>query len=84
MRYQTYFWDFDGTLFDTYPIMVDAFMQALQRQHVSEIEMDEVEYYEVMRRHSLGTAVQQFSSMYGVDATRLEQDYRRIEATMDD
>ena len=82
MRYQTYFWDFDGTLFDTYPIMVDAFMQALQRQHVSEIEMDEVEYYEVMRRHSLGTAVQQFSSMYGVDATRLEQDYRRIEATM--
>lgn len=82
MTYQTFFWDFDGTLFDTYPTMVEAFMKALMMQHVDEIEMDEVAFYETMRRHSLGAAVKQFSAEFGISDSRLETDYRQIEATM--
>lgn len=80
MKYQTFFWDFDGTIFDTYPIMVHAFMQALTQQQVSEIELDEQEIYETMRQHSMGTALQKFSAAFSINADRLEQDYRQIEA----
>ncbi|MCH5461282.1 HAD-IA family hydrolase [Lactobacillus sp. LC28-10] len=79
MTYQTFFWDFDGTIFDTYPIMVRAFMQALIQQRVSEIELDEQEIYETMRQHSMGTALQKFSALFSIDAGRLEKDYRQIE-----
>lgn len=82
MKYKSFFWDFDGTLFDTYPIMVKAFMQALTDQHVSEIELDEVAIYEVMRRHSLGAALKQFSAEFGIDLDQLEDDYRKIEAPL--
>lgn len=62
MQRKTFFWDFDGTLFDTYPIMVQAFMQALLKQHVSEYELDEVEIYESCDstrwgRHCLNSAL---------------------------
>ena len=80
MKYQSFFWDFDGTIFDTYPIMVQAFMTALTRQQVSELELDEQEIYEVMRQHSFGTAKQQFSAEFSIDAERLEHDYRQIES----
>ncbi|GAX06005.1 phosphoglycolate phosphatase haloacid dehalogenase hydrolase [Secundilactobacillus pentosiphilus] len=79
MKYQSFFWDFDGTIFDTYPIMVRAFMQALMQQRVSEIELDEQEIYETMRQHSFGTARQKFSAEFSLNAERLEQDYRQIE-----
>lgn len=79
MKYQSFFWDFDGTIFDTYPIMVRAFMQALMQQRVSEIELDEQEIYETMRQHSFGTARQKFSAEFSLDAERLERDYRQIE-----
>ncbi|KZL42656.1 HAD-IA family hydrolase [Secundilactobacillus collinoides] len=84
MQRHTFFWDFDGTLFDTYPIMVQAFMQALLKQRVSEYELDEVEIYEVMRQHSLGTALSQFSAQFSIDKGQLERDYRAIEPTMID
>lgn len=79
MKYQSFFWDFDGTIFDTYPIMVQAFMQALMQQRVSEIELDEQEIYETMRQHSFGTARQKFSAEFSLNAERLERDYRQIE-----
>lgn len=79
MKYQSFFWDFDGTIFDTYPIMVQAFMQALTQQQVSEIELDEQEIYETMRQHSMGTALQKFSAEFSIDTDRLEKDYRQIE-----
>lgn len=84
MQRKTFFWDFDGTLFDTYPIMVQAFMQALLKQHVSEYELDEVEIYEVMRQHAMGTALSQFSAQFSIDQAQLERDYRDIEPTMID
>lgn len=79
MTYQSFFWDFDGTIFDTYPIMVQAFMQALTQQRVSEIELDEQDIYETMRQHSLETAVQKFSAHFSLQADQLERDYRQNE-----
>ncbi|GAX08279.1 phosphoglycolate phosphatase haloacid dehalogenase hydrolase [Secundilactobacillus silagincola] len=79
MKYQAFFWDFDGTIFDTYPIMVQAFMTALTQQQVSEIELDEQEIYETMRQHSLGTALQKFSAEFSIKADQLEHDYRQNE-----
>ena len=32
--FDSYIWDFDGTLFDTYPIMLDSMMKALEDRQV--------------------------------------------------
>ena len=48
---ETYFWDFDGTLYNTYPVMVAAFVHAMQEQHIK-VKKDEV--YHHMRQTSLG------------------------------
>ena len=47
------FWDFDGTLFDTYPKMVAAFMQALSDLGIDDVEIDEHQIYETMRQHDV-------------------------------
>lgn len=76
MRYQTLFWDFDGTLVNTYPGMVTAFGQALVDNGVNDFEIDEVAIYKTMRQHSLGTALQRFAAEFSVDRTRLAQLYQ--------
>ena len=32
--YQEFFWDFDGTLYNTYPGMVEAFMDVFEQKGV--------------------------------------------------
>ncbi|EMF0386614.1 HAD-IA family hydrolase [Enterococcus faecium] len=46
---KNYIWDFDGTLFDTYPAMVDGAWQALK---VFGISMDKKEIYFKMKKYS--------------------------------
>ena len=41
MKFTEFFWDFDGTLFNTYPRMNRAFMKALN-EHGIEVSMDEL------------------------------------------
>ncbi|MFC6260257.1 HAD-IA family hydrolase [Levilactobacillus fujinensis] len=77
MRYQQYFWDFDGTLVNTYPGMVAAFGEALVASGVNDLEIDSEEIYKTMRQHSLGTALQRFSAEYQLDRERLEKIYRQ-------
>ncbi len=36
MRYQHILWDFDGTLFDSYPVMAQAFLETLAEDGISE------------------------------------------------
>ena len=48
--YQNYFFDFDGTLYDTYPGMVKAFVEAFALQGV---ELSPNEVYQVMREASV-------------------------------
>lgn len=46
---KNYIWDFDGTLFDTYPVMVDGAWQALKDFGIS---MDKKEIYFKMKKYS--------------------------------
>ncbi|USS89584.1 HAD-IA family hydrolase [Fructilactobacillus cliffordii] len=73
-------WDFDGTLFDTYPYMVSAFTKALQQNGIDEVEIDGDEIYQQMRVHSLNSAITKFSARFHLDSERLLADYRRFEA----
>lgn len=47
---KNYIWDFDGTLFDTYPAMVDGAWQALKDFGIS---MDKKEIYFKMKKYSI-------------------------------
>ena len=82
MRSQQIFWDFDGTLVDTYPGMVAAFHQALVACRVNDFEIDDDDVYRTMRQHSLGTALQRFSAEYQLDQDRLAKIYQRKVAPM--
>lgn len=72
-------WDFDGTLFDTYPFMVTAFGKALQSQNISEIEIDPDAIYEQMRVHSLRSAITKYSARFGIDRDELLKSYQKFE-----
>ena len=80
MRYQQLFWDFDGTLVNTYPGMVRAFATALTQLGVNEFELDQVAIYQAMRQHSLRTALQRFSAEYGLNQAALRDRYQRLAA----
>jgi len=80
MRYQQLFWDFDGTLVNTYPGMVAAFGEALLATGVNDFELDEEAIYHTMRQHSLGTALQQFAAEFSVSSDRLATLYRHFAA----
>lgn len=80
MRYQQLFWDFDGTLVDTYPGMVAAFATALTQLGVNDFEIDQSAIYKAMRQHSLGTALQQFSAEYTLNRDSLNDRYQRLAA----
>lgn len=36
MKYKNFIWDFDGTLFDSYPAMIESFMLALKEENIEE------------------------------------------------
>lgn len=47
--FHSYIWDFDGTLFDTYPIMLDGFIQALADY---QINAEPKKIYRLLKEHS--------------------------------
>ena len=63
MRYQHFIWDFDGTLFNTYPRMVKCFDHALRQCGVVESEE------EILRRIkvSVGSALKYFQEKHAID-----------------
>ncbi|WP_255552557.1 HAD-IA family hydrolase [Lactobacillus sp. Sy-1] len=71
------FWDFDGTLFDTYPMMVAAFDQTLQQLGIDEIEMDDNAYYEEMRRHSAGSAINRFAAEFNLSQSAILPPFKK-------
>lgn len=80
MRYRELFWDFDGTLVNTYPGMVEAFATALSQLGVNAFELDQLAIYQAMRQHSLRTALQRFSAEYGLNQATLRERYQRLAA----
>lgn len=56
-------WDFDGTLFDTYPGTVNSFKRALKDIGIDETNENILNYMKV----SEGCAVMHFKELYGLD-----------------
>jgi HAD superfamily hydrolase (TIGR01549 family) len=70
------FYDFDGTLFDTYPAMVNAFEQTASDYQV---EIDRTQAYQQMRQGSLGVAIKALAEKLNLDRVEVEQHFRKIE-----
>lgn len=72
MRFTYFFWDFDGTLFDTYPRISRAFSRALCDVRVSH---DITEVY-ALCKVSLGTAARHYADMCGSEPSELMRLYK--------
>ncbi|MHA8111194.1 HAD-IA family hydrolase [Lactobacillaceae bacterium Melli_B4] len=73
------FWDFDGTLFDTYPMMVKAFDQTLQSLGIDEIEMDDYAYYEEMRQRSAGSTISRFAAEFNLQPAAIKPKFKQLQ-----
>ncbi|MDR2465126.1 MAG: HAD-IA family hydrolase [Streptococcaceae bacterium] len=75
MRFQNYIWDFDGTLYDSYDGMADAFLLALQEFGVVK---EKREVYRLMKKESVRFATHHY---VGVERQQALMDrYHEIEA----
>lgn len=80
--YQNYFFDFDGTLYNTYPGMVHAFVSAYENQGV---QLDRNETYRLMRAESVRYCFAELERKYPeLDRERLHADYHAIEGIVQD
>ena len=75
MTFRHFIWDFDGTLFDTYPRMCLAFSMALKEQDCS------ADDGEILRRIKISTryATGYFSERYALNEAKLREDYLSTE-----
>lgn len=55
-------WDFDGTLFNTYPGTVNAFREALKDNGIDETDENILSYFKTAE----GFAVMHFKELYGL------------------
>ena len=78
MKYKAVIWDFDGTLFNTYPIMVNAFNKALRIRGYEEAEDEILRHMKV----SVREAVNHYTYYYNLD-DRFRSDYERNEEEAD-
>lgn len=72
MNIKNYIWDFDGTLFDTYPVMLAALKQAITK-HGIRYDCD-------LARFIKEKSIRQFSEQYGTRA--FLDDYHQIETEL--
>jgi HAD superfamily hydrolase (TIGR01549 family) len=71
-------WDFDGTLFNTYPAMTYAFKRALKDREIEESEGNILEHMKV----SFSTAIKYFTKLYNLD-NKFVEDYIGYEKNSD-
>lgn len=69
MRFDHLIWDFDGTLFDTYPPLVTSIERALQEFAVSAPR----EQIERLLSDTLATCLQELARMHSLDEAHLEE-----------
>lgn len=72
-------WDFDGTLFDTYPWMTKCFKRALQDMGIQEMENEVFRNIKI----SVKEAVEYYAGEYKIDAGMLAERYRLYQEDMD-
>lgn len=76
-KMRDYCWDFDGTLYQTYPVMVKAFKETLQDYG---IEVNAQAVYLRMRRSSLGQTFAFYTNdLPTTTQAKVVQDYRQRE-----
>lgn len=63
LKYTHFIWDYDGTLFDTYPIMADLFRIALQSRGIEESSINIRGNMEISMQH----AIKYYKSLYQLD-----------------
>lgn len=73
--FKHWIWDFDGTLFDSYPRMTHSLLTALAEQNV---KPDYDEAFGLMKI-SVGRAVRHYAALHGLDAEALAEGYKRAE-----
>ncbi|WEV58055.1 HAD-IA family hydrolase [Ligilactobacillus acidipiscis] len=79
MHYRNFFWDFDGTLYDTYRIMPLAYHESW---HNAGYEVSQVEAYQIMRLRSLSQAFIYHQTKYNISDSKLieiREQYKIIE-----
>lgn len=74
--YQSYFWDLDGTLYDTYPQMVNAFAKTLSH---FKVEPEQTTIYHMMRQTNLGATFDYYSDQTEIKRSDLEAIYYPLE-----
>lgn len=72
MNIKNYIWDFDGTLFDTYPVMLSALKQAITKHGI--------QYDCELERFVKEKSIRQFADQYGTQA--FLDDYHQIETEL--
>ena len=70
-------WDFDGTLYDTYAVMLDALQQTAQDFGIT--ELTNVDLYRMMKLKSVRFVTDYVQRIYGVDQTAFSTTYHRYE-----
>ena len=73
-----FFWDFDGTLADSYPATAALFMEAAGRFG---IHVEDSRALQLMK-HSLGFCIRTYAAENGVDAGKLEAAFREAEGKL--
>lgn len=72
-------WDFDGTLFDTYPGMSQAFQMALNEQGIEENRENILKRMKI----SLGDAIEHYVKTFDIDGKELRKRYNFHESRLD-
>lgn len=75
MKYTDVAWDFDGTLFDTYPNLVRAFKEAVEHYGYTAEESEIKEKMTLTIRH----AVAFYADKYGLDRVELHTLFKELE-----
>lgn len=70
--FNTFIWDFDGTLFDTYPMIVQGYVLALKDYG---IESSKEEVYRILKEHSSAAIAEK----YRLDFTELSKKAKKHE-----
>ena len=70
--FDSYIWDFDGTLFDTYPIMLDSMMKALEDRQVA---ADPKAVYRLLKEKSSKALTEK----YHLDFQEFSDDFHQYE-----
>lgn len=77
MAYQNAIWDFDGTLYDTYPVMLKALVAVYQQQQVP---VDQDALYKAIKQTSIKEVLQALADQTGTVFATLDQQYHQLEA----